>query len=55
MQEVNPEMVVIARESRGLSQSVLADMMGISQGILSKIETGSKKVSEDILRKLEDA
>lgn len=54
MQEVNPEMVIIARESRGLSQSVLAQRMGISQGILSKIETGSMKTSEEVLAKLEN-
>ena len=54
MREVNPEMVIIARESRGLSQSMLAKKMGISQGILSRIETGSMKTSEDMLNKLED-
>jgi len=52
MREVNPEMLSIARESRGLSQSDLAHKVGISQGILSKIENGSKSVSEDLLKRL---
>lgn len=55
MQEVNPEMVIIARESRALSQSALATKMVISQSILSKIETGCVPVSEDILCKLVSA
>jgi len=52
MREVNPEMVIIARESRGLSQSLLAKKTGISQGVLSKIETGSRIASDDHLEKL---
>ncbi len=55
MQEVNPEMVIIARESRGLSQSALSRKIGISQGILSKIETGAMRASDDILSKIENA
>jgi Zn-dependent peptidase ImmA (M78 family) len=42
---VNPKMVTLARESRGHSQQELADMLKISQGILSKIESGQLRVS----------
>jgi len=55
MREVNPEMVIIARESRGLSQSLLAKKMGITQGILSKIETGYQPASDELLAKLSNA
>lgn len=37
----NPEMVTLARESRGLSQSELALRLSISQSLLSKIESGT--------------
>ena len=44
-------MVVLARESRGLSQKELSDMSGLSQGKLSKIENGLTNVTtEDIER-----
>ena len=37
----NPEMVVLARQSRGLSQGELALDLGISQGLISKVEHGA--------------
>jgi len=52
MDEVNPQMVIIARESRGLSQSGLAKKMGISQGLLSKIEAGNQSPSDELVTKL---
>ncbi|NTW73003.1 MAG: ImmA/IrrE family metallo-endopeptidase [Eubacteriaceae bacterium] len=52
MGEVNPEMVIIARESRGYSQSALAQELGIPQGKLSKIETGTIKTPNDVLSNL---
>lgn len=39
--EVNPEMVAVARQSRGLTQSELAGRLGVTQGRLSKIESGA--------------
>lgn len=51
---INPGMVVIARESRGLSQSELAQRLSISPGALSKIESGARGVSEVTLRRLCD-
>jgi Zn-dependent peptidase ImmA (M78 family)/transcriptional regulator with XRE-family HTH domain len=49
---VNPEMVVLARESRGLSQTELAERIGASQAKISKIEGGALSVSETDLQKL---
>jgi Zn-dependent peptidase ImmA (M78 family)/transcriptional regulator with XRE-family HTH domain len=37
---ITPEMVVLARESRGMTQKELSEKLCISQGRLSKIETG---------------
>ena len=49
---INPDMIVIARESRGLTQSELADKMSVRQGKISKIESAVLGVSEDTLKKL---
>jgi Zn-dependent peptidase ImmA (M78 family)/transcriptional regulator with XRE-family HTH domain len=52
---INPEMLVLARESRGITQSELAKMLsealGTSRapGNLSKIESGLIQVSDDLL------
>jgi Zn-dependent peptidase ImmA (M78 family)/transcriptional regulator with XRE-family HTH domain len=43
---VNPEMVVLGRESRGLSQTELATALGFSQSKLSKIEGGLLDMSD---------
>lgn len=45
----NPSMLVLARETRGLSQSDLAEMILITQGKLSKIESGIMPVSSSEL------
>lgn len=47
--QVNPQMVILAREARGLSQERLARELGISQGRLSKIEAGLLPVPAEIL------
>lgn len=49
---VNPFMVQIGRESRGLTQSDLAAALGVTQGRISKIETGALPVPEDFLESL---
>jgi Zn-dependent peptidase ImmA (M78 family)/transcriptional regulator with XRE-family HTH domain len=45
----NPEMMVLARESRGLTQSQLAHLMKVQQGTISKIESGASAVSEEFV------
>jgi Zn-dependent peptidase ImmA (M78 family)/transcriptional regulator with XRE-family HTH domain len=42
---VNKEMVVLARESRGLSQTELAEAIGVTQGKVSKYENGTLPVN----------
>ncbi|MFO0851366.1 MAG: XRE family transcriptional regulator [Gemmataceae bacterium] len=43
---VNPEMVALARESRGMSQAELATRLGVTQGKVSKVEGDMLKLSE---------
>jgi Zn-dependent peptidase ImmA (M78 family)/transcriptional regulator with XRE-family HTH domain len=45
--QFNPQMVVLARETRGLTQSELADRLSVTQGKLSKIESGYLQVSQE--------
>ena len=52
IQKVNHTMVTLARESRGMTQSELADELGVTQGKVSKIEQGLLSVSEQMLNKL---
>ena len=49
---VNPEMVTLAREARGLTQSDLASRLDVSQARLSKIEAGLLDVPEDLWNKM---
>jgi len=44
--ETNPQLLVIARESRGVTQKALSAAVGISQSKLSKYERGDLRVSE---------
>ena len=48
-QIINPDMVTLARESRGYSQSKLATKIGIAQGTISKIEMGLFTPDEKLL------
>lgn len=47
--EVNPEMIVLARESRGLTQKDLASRLQVTQSHISKIESGLLGVSPEML------
>jgi len=42
-------MLTLARESRGLTQSGLADAMGVGQGTVSKIESGMNDATTDFV------
>lgn len=46
MADINPQMIVIAREARGWTQRELARGLGASQGTVSKYELGFLKVPE---------
>ena len=45
----NPKMVVLARQSRGLTQSQLAAHAGIPQAKVSKVEAGLSEASDELL------
>lgn len=45
----NPEMIVLARLSRGVSQAELATALNVSQGLISKVEHGNQSASEPLL------
>lgn len=47
---VNPNMVILAREARGLSQKRLAEALGVKQSLISMIELRERSVSEDLLK-----
>lgn len=38
--QVNPEVLLVARDSRGRTQKDVADAAGVSQGLISKVEDG---------------
>ena len=50
--QINPKMVVLARESRGISQKELAERLGTSPGFICKIETDNKSLPEATLKKM---
>jgi len=51
MPEFNPEMLVLARESRGLTQSQLARMMRVDQGTVSRLEAGILQTTDMLTQK----
>lgn len=52
---MNGRMLTLAREARGLTQSALASVTGISQASVSKIESGIRNASESELSILANA
>jgi len=42
---LNPEVLIVARESRGCTQKELADAAGVTQGLISKAERGVAELS----------
>jgi Zn-dependent peptidase ImmA (M78 family)/plasmid maintenance system antidote protein VapI len=49
---VNPEMIVLARESRGLTQIDLAEMVSLAQGEISRYENGTRNISDEHLQRI---
>jgi Zn-dependent peptidase ImmA (M78 family)/transcriptional regulator with XRE-family HTH domain len=43
----NAEMLAVARESRGLTQAEVAGAIGVTQGLISKAEDGTKSLSTE--------
>jgi Zn-dependent peptidase ImmA (M78 family) len=52
MEDVNPVMLGLARESRGLTQGEVARAISVTQGKISKYEAGLLRVGQDDLRKI---
>jgi Zn-dependent peptidase ImmA (M78 family)/DNA-binding XRE family transcriptional regulator len=52
--QFNRELLVVAREMRGMSQAMLAEQSEITQGHLSKIENGLIEPSAEIVSRLAD-
>lgn len=52
MDRANPEMITLARESRGLTQNQLASQTGISQAKISKAEAGLQLLGDSDVLKL---
>lgn len=53
-QTVNSRMIILARESRGYTQTKLAELLNVSQGKISKIEQGLLNVSDTVLEALSE-
>lgn len=51
-EKVNHNMIILGRESRGLSQKELAEALGVTQGRISKIEMDLLPVPPDLLEKI---
>lgn len=52
--KINPEMVTLAREALGLTQPELAVKLSVSQGWLSRIESGLRGIDKEQLSKIAD-
>lgn len=46
---VNPEMLILAREAKGIVQGEFAELLGVSQGTVSRWETGVLEPTSDII------
>jgi Zn-dependent peptidase ImmA (M78 family)/transcriptional regulator with XRE-family HTH domain len=55
MAGINPAMLTLAREYRGLTQAELADRVGITQGYLSKFENGLLPIPTELVQAFADA
>ena len=50
--QINSKMVVLARESRGISQKELAEKLNTSPGFICKVETDNKSLPEETLGRM---
>jgi transcriptional regulator with XRE-family HTH domain len=50
--KIRPETIIIGRESRGYTQKDLANLLGVEQGTISKIEKGIIEPNESIIEGL---
>lgn len=50
----NPQMLLLARESRGITQTELSRSLDVTQAAISKAEKIFGKVSDELLQKIAD-
>jgi Zn-dependent peptidase ImmA (M78 family)/transcriptional regulator with XRE-family HTH domain len=55
LQPINPDMIRLARESLGLTQTELAGIIGVTQGKISKVEASLLELQPDEIIRLADA
>jgi transcriptional regulator with XRE-family HTH domain len=53
--QIQPVALAVIRTLAGLSQAKLSEKSGVSQGYISGIESGDKKASPEMIKKLADA
>lgn len=49
---INPDMIQLARESRGLNRTELAKRVDVTQPYISQIETGQRSPSDDVMERI---
>jgi len=49
---INPDMIQLARESRGLNRTKLAKSVDVTQQYISQIETGQRSPSDDVMERI---
>jgi Zn-dependent peptidase ImmA (M78 family)/DNA-binding XRE family transcriptional regulator len=49
---INPDMLQLARESRGLNRTELANSVDVTQPYISQIETGQRSPSDDVMKRI---
>jgi Zn-dependent peptidase ImmA (M78 family)/transcriptional regulator with XRE-family HTH domain len=52
LKPINPEMVTLARESRGITQPELAQKLQVNQGWISRVEGGLRTIQPELLTQL---
>jgi transcriptional regulator with XRE-family HTH domain len=50
--DFNPSMLILARESREMTQKELAEGISVNQGWLSRVESGVRDITDDILQRI---
>jgi Zn-dependent peptidase ImmA (M78 family)/DNA-binding XRE family transcriptional regulator len=49
---INPDMIQLARESRGLNRTELAQAIDVTQPYISQIETGQRSPSDEVMERI---
>ncbi|QQK74212.1 helix-turn-helix domain-containing protein [Salicibibacter cibarius] len=55
MQQITPQQLKYVRASYGISQEELAEMLGVTAGMIGLIERGRRNMSAKLMTKFENA